>query len=79
MTKPFQINQTGIVTWVMNRDPYIEAATPVVYGNSSEGWNANTTLHLPFNSTLDIIMSVAEDSMDEVGSPQRYKRQPPPL
>jgi len=73
MTKAFNISQTGIVTWVMNRDPYIEAATPVLYGNSSEGWNANTTLHLSFNSTFDIIMSIADDSMDKVGPPQRYK------
>ncbi len=73
MTKALNISQTGIVTWVMNRDPYIEAATPVLYGNSSEGWNANTTLHLPFNSTFDIIMSIADDSMDKVGPSQRYK------
>ncbi len=66
-TKAFNISQTGIVTWVMNRDPYIEAATPVLHGNSSDGWNANTTLHLPANSTIDIIMAVADDSMDTVG------------
>ena len=65
-TKVFNISQTGIVTWVMNRDPYTEAATPVLYGNSSDGWNANTTLHLPSNSTIDIIMAVADDSMDTV-------------
>lgn len=67
VTKVFNISQTGIVTWVMNRDPYTEAATPVLYGNSSDGWNANTTLHLPSNSTIDIIMAIADDSMDTVG------------
>ena len=73
ITKTFNISQTGIVTWVLDKDPYTEAKTPVLYGNSSEGWNANTTLHLPYNSTVDIIMSVADDSMDKVGHPQRYK------
>lgn len=68
ITKAFNISQTGIVTWVMNRSPYSEASTPVLYGNSSDGWNANTTLHLPSNSTVDIIMAVAEDSMDKVSS-----------
>lgn len=66
-TKAFNISQTSIVAWAMNRDPYTEAATPVLYGNSSDGWNANTTLHLPSNSTIDIIMAVADDSMDTVG------------
>lgn len=70
VTKAFNISQTSIVTWVMNRDPCIEAATPVLYGNSSDGWNANTTLHLPSNSTVDIIMAVADDSLDMVGPPQ---------
>lgn len=66
MTKVFNISQTGIVTWVIDRDPYTEASTPILYGNSSDGWNANTTLHLPLNSTIDIIMAVANDSMDKV-------------
>ena len=61
------ISQTGVVTWVMNRDPYKEASIPILYGNSSDGWSANTTLHLPSNSTIDIIMAVADDSMDKVG------------
>ena len=71
MTKSFSINQTGIVTWVINRDPYTEASTPVLHGNSSDGWNADTTLHLPPNSTIDIIMAVAEDSMDMVSPSPR--------
>lgn len=66
ITKTFNISQTSIVTWVMSHNPYTEAATPVLYGNSSDGWNANTTLHLPSNSTIDIIMAVANDSMDTV-------------
>ena len=73
MTKAFNISQTGIVTWVINRDPYTEASTPVLYGNASDGWNASTTLHLPFNSTIDIIMSVADDAMDNVSLSQLLK------
>lgn len=37
MIKPFNVSQTDIVTWVLNHDPYTEAATPVLYANSSEG------------------------------------------
>lgn len=71
ITKAFNISQTSIVTWAMNRDPYTEAVTPVLYGNSSDGWNAKTTVHLPSNSTIDVIMAVADDSMDKVGPPHR--------
>ena len=73
ITKAFNISQTGIVAWVIDRDPYTEASTPILYGNSSDGWNANTTLHLPSNSTIDIIMAVADDSMDKVSPSPRRK------
>lgn len=76
LTKALKISQTGIVTWVMDRDPYTEASTPVLYGNSSDGWTANTTLHLPPNSTIDIIMANAKDSMDMVSPSHRYKSFP---
>ena len=66
ITKALNISQMGILTWVMSRDSYTEAATPILYGNSSDGWNANTTLHLPSNATIDLIMAVANDSMDTV-------------
>lgn len=66
ITKFLSISQTGIVTWVMNHDAYAEPSTPILYGNSSDGWNGNTTLHLPFNSTIDLVMAVANDSMDTV-------------
>ena len=56
----------------MNGNPYTKASTPVLYGNSSDGWNTNTTLHLPSNSTIDIIMTVADDSMDKVSPSYRY-------
>lgn len=69
LTKLFAISQTGIVTWVVDSYPYAESTTPILFGNSSDGWQANTTVHLPFNSTIDIIMTVANDSMDTMGHP----------
>lgn len=66
VTRHFEINQTDIVTWVVDRYPYSEAKTPVIYGNVSDAWQANTTLHMPSNSTVDIVMSVANGSMDTV-------------
>jgi L-ascorbate oxidase len=69
LTKSFMINQTDVVTWVVDRYPYQEADVPIVFGESSDGWLANTTQHMPLNSTIDIIMSIANDSMDTVSSP----------
>jgi L-ascorbate oxidase len=66
VTKMFSISQTGVTTWVLDQYPYVEASQPVLYGNSSDGWNANTTIHLPYNATVDLIMMVAHDSMDQV-------------
>lgn len=66
VTKVFAISQTGIVTWVMDGSSYAEPSKPILYGKSSDGWNAETTLHLPLNSTIDIIMYVANSSMDTV-------------
>ncbi|KAL2871428.1 Cupredoxin [Aspergillus lucknowensis] len=68
-THSFTINQTGIVTWVVNNAPYSEAEIPIIRGNTSDGWQANTTIHMPFNSTIDIIMRIANDSMDTMGHP----------
>lgn len=65
-TKNFNISQTDIVVWVVNGYPYSEAKMPIVYGNNSDGWNANTTLHMPYQSTVDIVMRIASDSMDTV-------------
>lgn len=66
VTRVFTINQTGIVSWVMDGSAYSEPKIPIIYGNKSDAWNANTTLHLPLNSTIDIIMRIANDSMDTV-------------
>ena len=68
-TTIFTINQTDIVTWVVSESPYTEAKTPIIYGNKSDGWAAQTTLHMPFNSTIDIVMKIANDSMDTVRYP----------
>ncbi len=66
MTRIFTINQTDVVAWVVDGYPYSEPETPIIYGNASDGWAANTTLHMPYNSTIDIIMRIANDSMDTV-------------
>ncbi|KAK5078743.1 hypothetical protein LTR51_000934 [Lithohypha guttulata] len=68
-TELFAINQTDIVTWVVNGQPFSEPQSPIIYGNVSDGWNAATTLHMPGNSTIDLIMYVANDSMDTMGHP----------
>lgn len=66
VTKNLNVSQTGIVTWVVGRYAYSEPKIPVFNGNISDGWNANTTLHLPFNATIDLIMRISPDSMDTV-------------
>ncbi len=66
VTRFFNINQTDIVTWVVDQYPYAEPTIPIIYGNMSDGWNANTTLHSPTNSTVDIVMNVANGSLDTV-------------
>ncbi|CEL09497.1 hypothetical protein ASPCAL12632 [Aspergillus calidoustus] len=69
VTRFFNINQTDIVTWVVDQYPYAEPTIPIIYGNMSDGWNANTTLHSPTNSTVDIVMNVANGSLDTMGHP----------
>ena len=54
------------MVWVVNGYPYSEAKMPIVYGHNSDGWNANTTLHMPYQSTVDILMRIASDSMGTV-------------
>ncbi|OBT81233.1 hypothetical protein VE02_10054 [Pseudogymnoascus sp. 03VT05] len=69
LTKSFQISQTGIVEWVVDKYTYSEAKVPIIFGNGSDGWVAGSTLHMPYNSTIDIIMTIANDSMDMMGHP----------
>lgn len=66
VTKRFAINQTDVVSWVIDGQPFSEPSRPIIYGNASDGWEAATSLHLPGNSTIDLIMHVADDSMDTV-------------
>ena len=68
VTKIFMISQTDIVNWVVNEYPYTEPTTPILYSNFSASSLANTTIPLPFNSTIDIIMKIANDSMDAVAA-----------
>jgi len=69
VTKLFAINQTDIVTWVIDGQPFSEPSRPIIYGNASDGWGAATSLHLPGNSIIDLIMHIANDSMDTMGHP----------
>jgi len=69
VTQLFAINQSGIVTWAINDHPYSEPTRPVIFGNASDGWKSATTLHMPGNATIDLVMHVANDSMDSMGHP----------
>ncbi|KAK2609370.1 hypothetical protein QQS21_002151 [Conoideocrella luteorostrata] len=68
-TMSFVVNQTDITTWVFDREPFHEPDVPIIYGNASSGWKASTTVHLPLNSTIDVIMTVSNQSMDTMGHP----------
>ncbi|KAL6355451.1 hypothetical protein LRP88_11040 [Fusarium phalaenopsidis] len=65
----FTVSQTDVVTWVIDRAPFMEPDIPLIYGENSSGWDANTTIHLPINSTIDIIMRISNESMDTMGHP----------
>ena len=73
-TLSFSINQTDITTWVIDRFPFSEPKVPIVYGDVSEGWKSNTTIHVPLNSTIDIIMNISNKSLDMVRYPLSAKR-----
>lgn len=68
-TLSFLINQTDTTTWVVDRSPFTEPKVPIIYGDDSDGWRSNTTIHLPLNSTIDIIMRISNQSLDVVRSP----------
>jgi hypothetical protein len=71
LTKSYAISQTVVTEWVINGYPFAEPQTPILLGNVSDGWQANTTVHMPFNSTIDIIMTISNDSMDTVSYSRR--------
>jgi hypothetical protein len=56
----------------MNTDPFVEPKTPILLGNVSDGWQATTTVLMPFNSTIDIIMTISKDSIDTVSHPYQF-------
>lgn len=70
-TLSFLINQTDITTWVVDRFPFSEPKIPIVYGDVSGGWKANTTIHVPLNATIDIIMNIDNKSLDVVSHSPR--------
>lgn len=76
VTKTFNINQTDPVVWVIDKVPYAEATIPVIYGRISDGWNVGTTLHIPSNAIVDIIMQVSDQSMGSVSTVCAYCRPP---
>ncbi|QPG98040.1 hypothetical protein C2857_007180 [Epichloe festucae Fl1] len=63
------VNQTDVVTWVFDQEPFTEPDVPILYGNISSGWKASTTMHLPLNATIDMIVNVSNQSMDTMGHP----------
>src|SRR4051812_4356516 len=67
-TLSFAINQSGIITWMVGEAPFREPNVPIIYGDVSDGWGSNTTMHLPINSTIDIIIRISDRSMDTVRS-----------
>lgn len=66
ITLHFTIYQTDVMTWVVNKSPYLEPKTLIIHGNMSDAWNAETTLKLPLNWTVDLTLRIANDLMDTV-------------
>ncbi|UNI13709.1 hypothetical protein JDV02_000428 [Purpureocillium takamizusanense] len=69
MTLSFQANQTGTTTWALNGEPFEKPNAAIIEGERSSGWTANTTYHLPSNATVDIVVTVSNRSMDQMGHP----------
>lgn len=44
----------------------------IIYGNVSDGGEANATFHMPFNATINIFIRIANDSIDAVSSTQLF-------
>jgi L-ascorbate oxidase len=66
----FTINQTEPTEWQINFQPFEDPVTPILFGNVSDGWISNTTYFVPSNaSVVDIILSIAPDSLDTMGHP----------
>ena len=65
----FTINQTEPTVWVINSQPFVDPVVPILFGNTSDGWHANTTYFAPLNATIDLVISIANDSLDTMGHP----------
>jgi len=46
--------------------PVLRAEIPIIYGNVSDAWNADTTLNLPLTPTTALTLRIANDSKDTV-------------
>ncbi|KAG9250362.1 multicopper oxidase-domain-containing protein [Emericellopsis atlantica] len=68
-TLSFMVNQTDILSWVIDRAPFEEPSIPIIYGNISLGWDSVTTRYLPINLTIDIVMGILNQSLDKMGHP----------
>lgn len=65
----FDIAMTMPTVWQVANTTFVEPVVPVLYGNSSSGFNANYTVHVPANTTVDVLMQVSPESMDLMGHP----------
>ena|SRR5579862_3780420 len=69
VTYNFVINQTDTTIWQINAQPFVDPIVPILFGNASEGWTANTTYFVPDNAVVDLVLSIANDSLDTMGHP----------
>jgi FtsP/CotA-like multicopper oxidase with cupredoxin domain len=69
VTFNFVINQTEPTVWQINAQPFVDPIVPILFGNSSEGWTANTTYFVPDTAVVDLVLSIANDSLDTMGHP----------
>ena len=60
------INQTKSTEWPVEKILYQDTRVPIIYGAKSDGWTATTTLHMPYSSTIDIMVRISNDSIDIV-------------
>jgi L-ascorbate oxidase len=65
----FVINQTEPTVWVVNSQPFVDPLVPILFGNASAGWTANTTYFVPNQAVVDLVISISNDSLDTMGHP----------
>lgn len=69
INQKYVVSQTAVDTWVVDNLPFQSPDVPLIEGNKSDGWRAATTKHFPGNTTIDIILQIANDSLDQMGHP----------